>query len=164
MRRRVTDRITLRGYSPYCLFLYQVLQVLVISDAFQLVLDNLLDILLDLVVVVLYGLLHTVVAIGILEIVDNGDRLIVALLSLDFLGIHDNLGMEYFLLYALGEVVGNRADKHTLGESANLARWDETVHLGIDGCRDILTVDGNRLALLEHLIRALYFVQQIIIF
>ena len=107
MRRRVTDRITLRGYSPYCLFLYQVLQVLVISDAFQLVLDNLLDILLDLVVVVLYGLLHTVVAIGILEIVDNGDRLIVALLSLDFLGIHNNLGMEYFLLDALVEVVGN---------------------------------------------------------
>ena len=43
------------------------------------------------------------------------------------------------LLYALGEVVGNRADKHTLGESANLARRNETVHLGIDRCRDILT-------------------------
>lgn len=72
--------------------------------------------------------------------------------------------MEYLLLYALVEVIGNRADKHSLGESANHARRNETVHLGIDGCRNILTVDGNRLALLKYFIRALYFVQQIIIF
>ena len=72
--------------------------------------------------------------------------------------------MEYILLDTLVEVIGNRADKHSLGESANLARRNETVHLGIDGCRDILSVDGNRLALKEYFIRALYFVQQIIIF
>ena len=58
--------------------------------------------------------------------------------------------MEYLLLDTLVEVIGNRADKHSLGESANLARRNETVHLGIDGCRNILTVDGNRLALLEY--------------
>ena len=28
MQRRVTDRAILKGYSPYCLFLYQVLQIL----------------------------------------------------------------------------------------------------------------------------------------
>ena len=137
------------------LFLYQMLQALVTSDALQLVLDNQLDILLDLVVIVQNSLLHAVVAIGILEVVDDGDRLIMAFLSLYLVGVNDNLGMEDLLLYALGEVVGNRADKHTLGESANLARRNETVHLGIDGCRDILTVDGNRLALLEHLAETL---------
>ena len=132
------------------LFLYQVLQVLIVGDTLYLVLDNLLDILLDLIVVVLYGLLHAVVAIRILEVVDDGNRLIMAFLSLYLVGVNDNLGMEDLLLYALGEVVGNRADKHTLGESANLAWRNETIHLGIDGRRDILSVDGNGLALLEH--------------
>lgn len=78
------------------LLLYQVLQILVSSDAFQLVLDNQLDILLYPIVVVLNGLLHAVVAIGILEIVDDRDRLIMAFLSLYFVGVNDNLGMEDF--------------------------------------------------------------------
>ena len=155
MQRRVTDRIILKGYSPYCLFLYQMLQVLVTSDALQLVLDYLLDIFLDLVVVVLNGLLHAVVAIGILKIIDYRDGLIVAFLSLYLFRINHNLSMENLLLYALGEVIGNGADKHTLGESANLAWRNETVHLGIDGCRDILSVDGNGLALLEHFSKTL---------
>ena len=132
-----------------------MLQVFVTCDALQLVLDNQLDILLDLVVIVQNSLLHAVVAIGILEVVDDGDRLIMAFLSLYLVGVNDNLGMEDLLLYALGEVVGNRADKHTLGESANLAWRNETVLLGIDGCRDILTVDGNGLALLEHFSKTL---------
>ena len=68
-----------------------------------------LDILLDLIVVVLYGLLHAVVAIRILEVVDDGNRLIMAFISLYLVGVNDNLGMEDLLLYALGEVVGNRA-------------------------------------------------------
>ena len=92
-----------------------MLQVLIVGDTPQLILDYLLDILLDLVVVVLYGLLHAVVAIGILEVVDDGDRLIMAFLSLYLVGVNDNLGMEDLLLYALGEVVGNRADKTYLG-------------------------------------------------
>ena len=137
------------------LLLYQVLQILVSSDAIQFILDNLFDVLLYLIVVVLNSLLHAVVAIGILEIVDDGDRLIMAFLSLYLIGVNDNLGMEDLLLYALGEVVGNGADKQTLGETANLAWRDETVHLGIDGCRDILTVDGNGLTLLEHFSKAL---------
>ena len=114
-----------------------------------------LDILLYLIVVVLNSLLHAVVAIGILEIVNDRDRLIMAFLSLYFVGVNDYLGMEYLLLDTLVEVIGNRADKHSLGESANLARRNETVHLGIDGCRDILTIDGNGLALLEYLAETL---------
>ena len=97
------------------LFLYQMLQVFVTCDALQFILDNLFDILLYLIVVVLNSLLHAVVAIGILEVVDDGDRLIMAFLSLYFVGVNDNLGMEDLLLYALGEVVGNRSNKHTLG-------------------------------------------------
>ena len=141
-----------------------MLQILVSSDALQFVLDNLLDILLYLIVVVLNSLLHAVIAIGILEVVDDRDWLIMAFLPLYFVGVNDNLGMEDLLLDTLVEVVGNRANKHSLGESANLARRNETIHLGFDGRRDILSVDGNRLALLEYFIRALYFVQQIIIF
>ena len=152
------------AFSFPFLFLYQMLQVFVICDTFQFILDNLFDILLYLIVVALNSLLHAVVAIGILEVVDDRDWLIMTFLSFHLFGINYYLGMEYLLLYALGEVVGNRADKHTLGESANLARRNETIHLGFDGRRDILSVDGNRLALLEYFIRALYYVQQIIIF
>ena len=137
------------------LFLYQMLQVLIVGDTPQLILDYLLDIFLDLVVVVLYGLLHAVVAIRIQEIVDDGEFLITTFLSLYLVGVNDNFGMEYLLLYALGEVVGNRADKHSLGESANLAWRNEAVHLGIDGCRDILSVDGDRLTLLKYLPKTL---------
>ena len=137
------------------LFLYQMLQVLIVGDTPQLILDYLLDIFLDLVVVVLYGLLHAVVAIRIQEIVDDGEFLITTFLSLYLVGVNDYLGMEDLLLYALGEVVGNRADKHTLGKTTNLAWRNETVHLGIDRCRDILTVDGNGLTLLEHFSKTL---------
>ena len=87
-----------------------MLQVFVTCDALQFILDNLFDILLYLIVVVLNSLLHAVVAIGILEVVDDGDRLIMAFLSLYLIGVNDNLGMEDLLLYALGEVVGNRSN------------------------------------------------------
>ena len=87
-----------------------MLQVFVTCDALQFVLDNQLDILLDLVVIVQNSLLHAVVAIGILEVVDDGARLIMAFLSLYLIGVNDNLGMEDLLLYALGEVVGNRSN------------------------------------------------------
>ena len=50
-----------------------MLQVLIVGDTPQLILDYLLDILLDLVVIVQNSLLHTVVAIRILEVVDDGE-------------------------------------------------------------------------------------------
>ena len=93
-----------------------MLQVLIVGDTPQLILDYLLDILLDLVVVVLYGLLHAVVAIRIQEIVDDGEFLITTFLPFHLFGINYYLGMEYLLLDTLVEVIGNRADKHTLGE------------------------------------------------
>ena len=62
------------------------------------------DELLDEDVYKRQSLLHAVVAIRIQEIVDDGDRLIMAFLSLYFVGVNDNLGMEDLLLYALCEV------------------------------------------------------------
>lgn len=82
-------------------------QVLIVGDTPQLILDYLLNIFLDLVVVVLYGLLHAVVAIRIQEIVDDRDWLIIAFLSLHLFGINYYLGMEYLLLDTLVEVIGN---------------------------------------------------------
>ena len=120
-----------------------MLQTFITSDALQLILDNLLDILLDLIVVVLYGLLHAVVAVCIQEAVDDGEFLITVFLSFHLFGVHDNLGMEYLLLNALVEVVGNRAYEHALCQTANLARRNKAVHLGVDRGGDILTVDGN---------------------
>lgn len=87
-----------------------MLQVLIVGDTPQLILDYLLNIFLDLVVVVMYGLLHAVVAIRIQEIVDDRDWLIIAFLSLHLFGINYYLGMEYLLLDTLVEVIGNRAD------------------------------------------------------
>ena len=66
-----------------------MLQVFIVDDTPQLILDYLLDIFLDLVVVVQYGLLHAVVAIGILGVVDDRDWLIMAFLSLYFVGVND---------------------------------------------------------------------------
>ena len=74
-----------------------MLQVFVTCDALQFILDNLFNILLYLIVVVLNSLLHAVVAIGILEIVNDRDRLIMVFLTLHLGGIHDNLGMEDLL-------------------------------------------------------------------
>ena len=92
-----------------------MLQVLIVGDTPQFILDYLLDILLDLVVIVQNSLLHAVVAIRIQEIVDDGEFLITTFLPFHLFGVNDNLGMEDLLLYALGEVVGNRADKTYLG-------------------------------------------------
>lgn len=139
----------------YLLLLQQMLQVVIACDALQFILHNLLHLFLDAPVVRLHRFLHVVVAVLVREIGNDRNFLVGTFLPFDLFGIHHNLAVENLLLYALGEVVGNRADKHTLGESANLARRNETVHLGIDGCRDILTVDGNRLALLEHLAETL---------
>ena len=65
-----------------------MLQVFITCDALQFILDNLFDILLDLVVVVLYGLLHAVVAIRIQEIVDDGEFLITTCLPFHLFGIN----------------------------------------------------------------------------
>ena len=80
-------------------------QIFVISDAFQLLLNNLFHLLLDTPVIRLHCFLHTVVAVLIREVGNDRYRLVGFLLALDLLGIHDNLTVENLLLYTLVEIV-----------------------------------------------------------
>ena len=131
--------------------LQQMFQIFVISDAFQLFLNNLFHLLLDAPVIRLHCFLHAVFAILVREVGNDGYRLVGFLLAFHLLGIHDNLTVENLLLDTLVEVVGHRTDKHALRQSGNLARRDKRVHLRVDGCRNVLPVDRDRLPFLQHL-------------
>ena len=131
--------------------LQQMFQIFVISDAFQLFLNNLFHLLLDAPVIRLHCFLHAVFAILVREVGNDGYRLVGFLFTLHLLGIHDNLTVENLLLDTLVEVVGHRTDKHALRQSGNLARRDKRVHLRVDGGGNVLPVDGNGLPLLQHL-------------
>ena len=63
--------------------------------------------------------------------------------------------MENLLLNTLLEVVRYRADKHSLRKPRYLAGRNQAIHLCIDGGRNVLSVDGNRLTFLEHLAETL---------
>ena len=125
----------------YLFILQQMLQFGVGLDALQLVGDNLPHLRTDAVVVLLDHLLHAVVAVGIGEVRDDGDRLVSLLLAPHLLGIHHYLTMKNLLLDALVEVVRHRADEHTLRERGNLARcidfwgncWEWTSSTDKDG-------------------------------
>ena len=132
-----------------------MLQCRVVLDALQFITDNLLDLILDAIVVVADSLLHDVIAVGIREVGYDRDWLIVFHLGIHLGRVHHNLSMENLLLNTLVEVVGHRADKHSLREPGNLAGRDKAVHLRIDGGGNILSVDGNRLAFLKHLTETL---------
>ena len=134
--------------------LQQMFQIFVISDAFQLFLNNLFHLLLDAPVIRLHCFLHAVFAILVREVGNDGYRLVGFLLALHLLGIHDNLAVENLLLDALVEVVGHRTDEHPLRQAGNLARRDKRVHLRVDGGGNILPVDGNGLPLLKYLAKA----------
>lgn len=131
--------------------LQQMFQIFVISDAFQLFLNNLFHLLLDAPVIRLHRFLHAVVAVLIREVGNDGYFFIGFLLTLHLLGIHDNLAMENLLLDALVEIVRHRTDKHSLRQAGNLARRDKRIHLRVDGGGNVLPVDGNGLPFLQHL-------------
>ena len=82
---------------------------------------------------------------------DNGYLLICLLLFGYFPGIDDNLAVEDFLLNPLPEIVGYGADEHPLCQPADLAGWNEAVHLGGYGGGNILPVDGDGVAFLKYL-------------
>ena len=134
--------------------LQQMFQIIVVGNTLQLVSDNLLHLLLDAPVIRLHHFLHAVFAILVREVGNDGYRLVGFLLALHPLGIHDNLTVENLLLDTLVEVVGHRTDKHALRQSGNLARRDKRVHLRVDGCRNVLPVDGNGLPFLQDLSEA----------
>ena len=97
--------------------LQQVLQCRVVLDALQFITYNLLDLILDAVVVVADCLLHDVIAVGIGEVGNDGDGLVVFHLGIHLGRIHHNLSMENLLFNTLVEVVGHRADKHSLSKT-----------------------------------------------
>ena len=105
--------------------LQQMFQIFVISDAFQLFLNNLFHLLLDAPVIRLHCFLHAVFAILVREVGNDGYRLVGFLLALHLPCIHDNLTVENLLLDTLAIVVGHRTDKHSLCQAGNLARRDE---------------------------------------
>ena len=111
-------------------------------DALLLVVDNLDGIVLDLLVVALDNRLHlTAVGSGVPKVGKHRDWLVTCRLRADLLAVDYNLGMKDLLVYALVNVVADSPDKHTLRESGDLARWDKTVHLSVEGMADVLTVD-----------------------
>ena len=89
-------------------------QCRVVLDTFQFITYILLDLILDAVVVVADSLLHDVIAVGIGKVCDDGNRLLVFHLCIHLGGSYNYLSMENLLLYTLVEVVGHRADKHSL--------------------------------------------------
>ena len=135
----------------YLLLLQQMLQVVIACNALQFILHNLLHLLLDAPVICLHHFLHAVVAVLVREVGNDGNRLVGTFLPLHLLGIHHNLTVKNLLLDALVEVVGHRTDKHSLRKTGNLARWNERVHLRVDGGGNILPVDGDGLPFLQHL-------------
>ena len=128
-----------------------MLQVVIARDALQFLLNNLLHLLLDAPVICLHRFLHAVVAVCVSEIGNNGDFLVGTFLPFYLIGIHHNLAVENLLFDTLVEVVGHRTDKHSLRQTGNLAGRDKRVHLRVDGCRNVLPVDRDRLPFLQHL-------------
>ena len=126
-------------------------EVGICGDALQLVGHDPSDILLDPVVVFLYHFLHVIHPFIVHEAGDNGYLLICLFLFGYFFGIDDNLAVEDFLLNPLPEVVGYGADEHPLCQSADLAGWNEAVHLGGYGGGNVLSVDGDGVAFLKYL-------------
>lgn len=111
----------------------KVFQQRVRRDTAYLVENDFFDLLLDAVVIVLYGTLHHALS-G--RFVDEGvyDRnlRIPRGLRLDLVVVNHYLGMKDLLVYALVKIVADGTDKHTLRESRDFARRNQAVHLGIE--------------------------------
>lgn len=131
--------------------LQQMFQIFVISDAFQLFLNNLFHLLLDAPVIRLHCFLHAVFAILVREVGNDGYRLVGFLLAFHLLGIHDNLTVENLLLDTLVEGISHGADEHSLRQRGNLRGRDKRIHLGIYGCGLVVAVDRDALPPLQNL-------------
>ena len=119
----------------------------IVLYALQFAGDNLPHVGFDTVVVLLYLLLHAILAVLVREIGNNGYRLVGFLLPLYFFSVHDNLAVENLLLDALVEGVRYGADEHSLRQRGNLRGWDERIHLGIYGCGLVVAVNRDALPL-----------------
>ena len=124
-------------------------EVRIVGYTLHLILDNLHHIRLDARVVPFYLLLHDVVALAVLELVDDGYLFVSLGFCRYFLGIYDNAGMENLLFDFLPEIIRHAAHERTLREIGDFGCWNKRIHLRVDGGRGILPVDGERLPLLQ---------------
>ena len=121
----------------------QVLEVRIVGYTFHLILDNLHHVRLDARVVTFYLLQHDVVALTVLELVDDGDFLVGFRFRRYFLVVHDDARMENLLFDLFPEVVRHTAHERTLREVGDFGCRNKRVHLRVDGGRGILPVDGE---------------------
>ena len=63
----------------------------------------------------MYLLYHNVLALLILELVDDRDFLVSLFRRTDFGMVYNDFSMEYFLVYLFAKIVGNGSDKCALG-------------------------------------------------
>ena len=87
----------------------------------------------------------------ILKISQYRDGYISGFLRLDFFGVHNNLGMENLLGYALVDIVADSAHKDSLRQCRDFTLRNQAVHLRVYGVAHIVTVDAHGLALLQYL-------------
>lgn len=85
-------------------------QIIVANDTLQFIADDPFHLFLDAVVVFLHLLLHTVIAVFVGKIRNNGNRPISLRSSSHLRIVHDNLRMENLPFDTLVEIVGYRTD------------------------------------------------------
>ena len=88
----------------------------VVFDAFHLILDYLVDLGTDALVIILDLCFHAVISVLILKDCYIRNRDISGSLACYGVVVNDNLGMEYFLVDFLIEIITDRSDDHALTE------------------------------------------------
>ena len=121
------------------------------GDALQLVGHDPFDILLDPVVVFLYHFFHVIHSVIVHEAGDNGYLLDMPSPLRLFSRHRRQSRSGRFSAQSSPEIVGYGADEHPLCQPADLAGWNEAVHLGGYGGGNILPVDGDGVAFLKYL-------------
>ena len=133
------------------LLLQQMRQGRIVLYALQFIGYDLPHIGFDPVVVLLYHFFHAVLAVLVREIGNDGYGLVGFLLPFYFFSVHDNLAVKNLLLDALVEGIRHRTHEHSLCKPRNLRGRDKRIHLCVDGCGRIVTVDCNALPFLQNL-------------
>ena len=111
----------------------KMLQQRVRRDTAYLVENDFFDLLLDAVVIVLYGTLHHALPGRLVdEWVYDRNLSIPRGLRLDLVVVNHNFGMKDLLVYALVKIVADGPHKHTLRESRDFTRRNQAVHLGVE--------------------------------
>lgn len=132
-----------------------MLQVLVVCDSFHFIFNYLHHIRLDLGVVAVNLLLHDVVAILVLELVDDGYLLVSLCFRRYLFTIDNNPCVENLLVNFFPEVVCHTAHECALREVGNLGCRYQRIQLRVNGSGCVLPVNRDGLSLLEYFAKTL---------